>query len=101
MKCFVVDIGNTSIAMAMIEDGNIITTKKIATYPIKKQTVLSSLKSFELDKQRSGAIISSVVPSCTNVWAALIGQMIKQKPLLVTPKLKFEFFFKNQFESVL
>ncbi len=89
-----IDIGNTNIVIGCFEGSNIKFTERLSTnhkateleYAILFKNVLEiySIKSDEID----GGIISSVVPSITNVIKNAMAKLTKNKILVIGPGLK-------------
>ena len=89
-----IDIGNTNIVIGCFEGEKIVFTERLSTkhkateleYAVSFKNVLEiyGIKTEEID----GGIISSVVPSLTNVIKKAIGKLTKNKILSVGPGLK-------------
>ncbi len=89
-----IDIGNTNIVIGCFEDDKILFTERLSTnhkateleYAINFKNVLElyNAKNEDID----GAIISSVVPSLTNVIKKAIAKITSNDILLVGPGLK-------------
>ncbi len=89
-----IDIGNTNIVIGCFEGEEIVFTERLSTkhtateleYAVSFKNVLEiyGIKTDQID----GGIISSVVPSLTNVIRGAIGKLTKNKILSVGPGLK-------------
>ena len=89
-----IDIGNTNIVIGCFEGEKIVFTERLSTkhtateleYAVSFKNVLEiyGIKTNEID----GGIISSVVPSLTNIIKRAIGKLTKNKILSVGPGLK-------------
>ncbi len=89
-----IDIGNTNIVIGCFEGEEIVFTERLSTkhtateleYAVSFKNVLEiyGINTKEID----GGIISSVVPSLTNVIKKAIGKLTKNKILSVGPGLK-------------
>ncbi len=89
-----IDIGNTNIVLGCFEGDKILFTERLSTnhkateleYAINFKNVLElyNIKNEDI----CGAIISSVVPSLTNVIKKAIGKITQNNTLLVGPGLK-------------
>lgn len=89
-----IDIGNTNIVLGCFEEEKIVFTERLSTkhtsteleYAINFKNVLEiyGIKPHHI----SGGIISSVVPSLTNVIKGAIGKLTKNKILSVGPGVK-------------
>ena len=89
-----IDIGNTNIVIGCFEGESIVFTERLSTkhtateleYAISFKNVLEiyGIKTNEID----GGIISSVVPSLTNIIKGAIGKLTPNKILSVGPGLK-------------
>lgn len=89
-----IDMGNTNIVIGCIDNEKIYFVERLSTektktaleYAIGFKTVLElySIKVSEIE----GSIISSVVPSLTNVLAEAVTKIIGMKPYIVGPGLK-------------
>lgn len=90
----VVDIGNTNIVTGCVQDGKILFRERLSTN--NKATCLeytaifkTALEMYGIDvKSISGAIISSVVPSVTNVVKEAIEKICGISVMIVGPGIK-------------
>ena len=91
---FVVDIGNTNIAVGAFEHERICFTGRLSTD--RKKTDLeyaidlkNILEIFHVDRSEiDGCIISSVVPQITNVVRDSCGQVFEKTPIILGPGLR-------------
>ena len=84
-----IDIGNTNIYMGIYEERNCISTYRTTTDTRKSSDDYGLLiANYVKDSRLEGVIISSVVPSLTNVIKNALENKFKLKPLVVGPKLK-------------
>lgn len=89
-----IDIGNTNIVIGCVEGDNIKFTERLSTnhkateleYAILFKNVLEiySIDTSDID----GGIISSVVPSITNVIKSAVGKITQSKVLVIGPGIK-------------
>ena len=89
-----IDIGNTNIVIGCFEENRIVFTERLSTnhkateleYAINFKNVLE-IYGITTDKI-DGGIISSVVPSLTNIIKKAIGKLTENKILSVGPGVK-------------
>ncbi|HOO22931.1 MAG TPA: type III pantothenate kinase [Clostridia bacterium] len=88
------DVGNTNIKLGLSNDTKTIKTWRIATDPLKTADEFG-MTLFDLLNQSGykfsdieGIIISSVVPSINYTLEHMCTYYIKQKPIVVSPKIK-------------
>lgn len=93
----VVDIGNTNVTLGVYDKDNLVFVSRL---PSKRQTtadqcVLELLYILKIHDVPLGkvedSIISSVVPSVTNVFSSAILQLLKKTPVMVNHKLNLNF----------
>ncbi len=91
---FAIDIGNTNIVIGCFQDDKILFTERISTnqtgtkleYAVSFQSVLDiyGLKTSDIE----GSILSSVVPSITNVVKSAVETITRKKCMVVGPGIK-------------
>ncbi len=89
-----IDVGNSNIVLGCFEDNNILMVERLSTdrhctaleFAVKIKTVLD-LNGYT-GSCFTGAIISSVVPSVTNMLRIAVEKLIGKTPLIVGPGLK-------------
>lgn len=85
-----VDIGNTTVAMGLVDDGNVIMSEKVMTdiseieidYRVQIRNILKNHSIEKLD----GAVISSVVPLLTDIISEAVYAEYSVKALVVSYK---------------
>ena len=89
-----IDIGNTHILLGCFEDRNILFTELLSTHTaytdLEYASLIKSVLEFNgasFDKIE-GAIISSVVPSVTDIIRTAVERFTKVSPLIVGPGVK-------------
>ena len=89
-----VDIGNTNIVTGCAEKGEILFCERLSTNhratTLEYMTVFrTAFELYNIDKEKiDGAVISSVVPSVTNVIKDAIEKSCSVKPMIVGPGIK-------------
>ena len=89
-----VDIGNTNIVTGCAEEGEILFCERLSTNhratTLEYMTVFrTAFELYNIDKEKiDGAVISSVVPSVTNVIKDAIKKTCSVEPMIVGPGIK-------------
>lgn len=89
-----IDVGNTHIVLGCIENGEILNIVRVRTDPHETETeyaikLKDILELYSIDPGKlEGAIISSVVPSVTQVMTAAVKQITGQDCMVVGPGMK-------------
>ena len=84
----VVDIGNTSTALALVVGEKILHVEHCHGGVCRKSEIVSLIHEIIGGKTLDGSILSSVVPSNDSVWIRAMEHIVGKKPLLVNHKLK-------------
>jgi len=94
MRYLVVDIGNSTTDIAIVENARVIMAKKVATHAFNKIAILGKFKYIWKNKKPHGIVLSSVVPQRTKFWVNLLEKNFQRKPLIVSHDLQLGFTFK-------
>ncbi len=94
-----IDIGNTTIALGGLRDGNVcfvahVDTKRDgdkAHYTAALQTAFAKRRYPERPLRFEGVVLTSVVPSITGVLAQCAAQYSNRKPLIISPDIRTGF----------
>ncbi len=83
------DIGNTSTKIAIFEKDKLLKVTRLETHPLKtKEHYIDTIQSFIAGHEIKGGILSSVVPSHTNVFASAIQDLTGSAPLVINYRSK-------------
>ena len=88
MLCVVVDIGNTSTSVGLVQDGRISRVVRLASAGQKIRSVASALTKLLGQSKASSAVVSSVVPDLTMLWVKALRGTGVTRPLVVNSNLK-------------
>jgi len=88
MKCLVVDIGNTSTAVALAAGGRIMRRRDVAGKLVDRPLADSTVRSAAGHHRPEGAILASVVPAATQVWKEALALAVGRSPMIVSRDLK-------------
>lgn len=97
---FAVDIGNTNIVFAIIEENEIKESWRIKTHPIRtadEYTILigALFQNKKIKKENiKSVIISSVVPNIQQAFVQMSGDIFQIKPIVVSPEIRIGFEIK-------
>ncbi|MBM4144540.1 MAG: type III pantothenate kinase, partial [Lentisphaerae bacterium] len=88
MSCLVIDIGNTSTAMAVWSGGDLRGRARMPTAGADRATVRRALERAVARRRLDGAVLCSVVPDRNRVWVESLHRVPGVAPLVVTHRLK-------------
>ncbi|MCX7591813.1 MAG: type III pantothenate kinase [Kiritimatiellae bacterium] len=85
----VIDIGNTSTAVALAVGKRITHVRRVTTATAGNRDIRSVLGPLVRRKQVCGTVVSSVVPSVTPLWMSEVYKLTGRRPLVVSHRLRF------------
>jgi len=88
MACLVIDIGNTSTAMAVWSRGGVRGRARIPTAVADRATVRRAVERCVSRRRIEGAVLCSVVPDRNRVWVESLRRALGVAPLVVSHKLR-------------
>jgi len=88
MSSLVVDVGNTSTAIALARGLSVSRVKHIAGGICNPRTVESTIRQILPAKPLAGAALASVVPSTTAVWIRMLRRLTGKQPLVLDHTVK-------------
>ena len=106
-KIIAIDVGNSNIVVAAIEDGHTHFVERFKThYNWKRNKILDTLKNILVAHELKssdieGSVISSVVPVMNPLLIQAIRVLTGQPPLLVCPTMKSQFLVRDYDTSCL
>lgn len=83
----VVDIGNTSVSVALARKDKIARVSRLPTGHLDKRSVAGIINSVMNKRRIAASVLCSVVPSATPIWRAELKRAIGVDPLVVSHKL--------------
>lgn len=104
-----IDIGNTTIALGGLRDGGVcfvahidtVRTGDVAHYTAALQQAFSKRRYPERPLRFEGVVLTSVVPSVTDILAECAAQYTSKPPLIVSPAIRTGFTIGVENPSVL
>ena len=91
MNCVVVDIGNTSVSVALARGKAIGPTRRLSGGGHNASKAISAaLREVTGNRKLTGAIVSSVVPRVDRIWRTELTKLLGHPPLVVSHKLKLD-----------
>lgn len=100
-KIFAIDVGNSNVVAAVLENGSCFFTERFKTHDNwKENTVLDALRDILKrhampETELEGAIISSVVPEMTPLLMQALRILTGRTPLIVNAAMKTDFKVRN------